>query len=208
MDIAKELFEFKLNSPIECTTFVIDDFYENPDAVRNFALSQEYYNRSNVPGKRTNRFYIEEVDKYLKKFTKYYTGNEYNGHIMSGFQYNTSKDQSWYHIDGTSGYAAIIYLTPDAPHTAGTGLFKHESGITDRNEVDYLTQQCSILEASKYELNRTFIDQHDHTKWMSNIKVANVYNRLVIYKMSRFHRSLDYFGYDINNSRLMQIIFF
>ena len=35
---------------------VIDDFYSDPDKVRNFALKQEFKVRGNYPGQRTESY--------------------------------------------------------------------------------------------------------------------------------------------------------
>ena len=38
--------------------------------------------------------------------------------------------------------------------------------------------------------------------------VSNKYNRLVLYRASLFHKSLDYFGKGLNDGRLFQVFFF
>jgi hypothetical protein len=206
MNSKQKLFEFKLTRELEPTIFIIDDFYENPDDIRKFALSQEYYKWYNVPGKRTNQFYIEKLNNYLNKFSNYYCGTKQQ-RIFSSFQYNTSMDTSWYHTDSKKGYAGIVYLTPDAPLSSGTGLFTHESGISQRQDVtDLINNDKEYFFKNKLDI--TFGKSCDNTKWHLNSSIGNVYNRLVIYKSCNFHRSLNYFGTDINDSRLIQIIFF
>lgn len=207
MNTKQKLFEFKLTGDFEPAMFIIDDFYENPDDVRKFALSQEYYKWYNVPGKRTNQFYIEKLDNYLNKFSKYYIGSNSKQKILSSFQYNTSRDTSWYHNDSNTGYAAIVYLTPNAPLSAGTGLFTHESGISQRKDALYLMNNYKE-DFFKNGLDSTIGKSCDNTKWTLNTSFGNVYNRLIIYKSCNFHKSLDYFGNDINDARLIQIIFF
>ena len=51
-------------------------------------------------------------------------------------------------------------------------------------------------------------DGSDYTKWEMTDRVANVFNRLVLYRGDYFHASLDYFGKDINDGRLFQTFFF
>lgn len=207
MNIKKELFDLKLKKELSCNLFIIDDFYENPDDVRKFALSETYYSSENYPGQRTNLYYIEKINNYLQNFLKYYNGH-FTAPIMSAFQYNTSEDRSWYHTDfPDTNYVAIIYLTPGAPLSAGTGLFTHESGITDFEEMQYYMDNYTNQEYIDNGIN-VYDDRHDNTKWMLTSSAGNVYNRLVIYKSSQIHKSLDYFGYDRHDSRLIQIIFF
>jgi len=39
-------------------------------------------------------------------------------------------------------------------------------------------------------------------------QIANVYNRLVLYRGDHFHMSLDYFGQGLEDGRLFQTFFF
>jgi hypothetical protein len=39
-------------------SLTIDDFYANPDEVREFALNQEFKVRGNYPGQRTKSFFV------------------------------------------------------------------------------------------------------------------------------------------------------
>ena len=46
------------------------------------------------------------------------------------------------------------------------------------------------------------------TKWELVDRIGNIYNRLVLYRGDHFHISLDYFGQDMNDGRLIQTLFF
>ena len=46
------------------------------------------------------------------------------------------------------------------------------------------------------------------TKWELVDRLANKYNRLVLYRADHFHMSLDYFGQDLYDGRLFQTFFF
>ena len=46
---------------------VIDDFYGDPDKVRNFALKQEFKVRGNYPGQRTESFLNDSIKKRLQE---------------------------------------------------------------------------------------------------------------------------------------------
>ena len=50
---------------------VIDDFYAEPQKVRDFALKQEFKVRGNYPGQRTESYLNESIKKRLqeKSFT-------------------------------------------------------------------------------------------------------------------------------------------
>ena len=94
------------------------------------------------------------------------------------------------------------FLTPNAPITAGTGLFRHkETGIHTAPLKGDGTYDYEML-------NKIYLDSQDMTKWEMTDRVANVFNRLVIYRGDYFHASLDYFGRNLEDGRLFQTFFF
>jgi hypothetical protein len=186
---------------------IIDDFYQDPDSVRNFALLQDFNVRGNYPGQRTIPLVSDSAKEIIANILRPVNGeithwpatNEsYNG----AFQYTTAKDRSWIHADQTTTWAAVCYLTPDAPLTAGTGLFKHiETGLLAAPKKPNGEYNSEILDV-------IYKDSQDLTRWEMTTFVGNIYNRLVIYRGDNFHTSLDYFGKDINDGRLFQTFFF
>lgn len=190
---------------MEISTIIVDNFYSNPHETREFALSQEFSIPGNYPGRRTKAFFNQSVYETIQdivlvaggKITKWST-DEYNG----AFQYTTSRDRSWIHADQTTKWAGVCYLTPNAPLSSGTGLFKHiPTGL----------ESAPINEDGSYNfdiLDKINMDSQDMTKWELTDRLANKFNRLVLYRGDFFHMSLDYFGQDINDGRLFQTFFF
>lgn len=172
---------------------IIDDFYTNPDAVRAFALTQDFDVVGNFPGKRTQPFLTDDIKECIQyfmnfagKITTWYEDSGYSG----AFQYATAGDRTWIHSDHTSMWAGVCYLSPDAPHTAGTALYRHK-------------------ETGEYRsANNEQHEAYDYTKWDKVDIVGNKYNRLVIYRGDLFHASVDYFGKDLYDGRLFQTFFF
>jgi len=186
---------------------VIDDFYQNPDAVREFALRQEFKVRGNYPGQRTESFLNDGLKDSISKILEPHAGKvTYWGDNGSGvnytgaFQYVTSLDRSWIHSDGTTTWAGVCYLTPDAPITAGTGLFRHKAtGLRGWNYGQHTKEETDNNPANK--------ETQDYTKWEMTDMVGNIYNRLVLYRGDMYHVSLDYFGTDKYDGRLFQTFF-
>jgi hypothetical protein len=182
---------------------IIDDFYSNPDEVREFALQQEFKVRGNYPGMRTEPFANEDIKQTIEsiihpfagKITKWHT--EYTG----CFQYTTAYDRSWIHSDSWNDWAGVLYLTPNAPASAGTGIFRHKkTGLVSwdlKNKTEEETRNCEAIHEAQ-----------DYTKWEVLDNFGNVFNRLVMYRGDNFHQSMDYFGKDINDGRLFQVFFF
>ena len=48
-------------------TLIIDDFYSNPEEVREFALSQDFNVDGNYPGHRTISFLTDDIKSLFKK---------------------------------------------------------------------------------------------------------------------------------------------
>lgn len=171
---------------------IIDNFYSDPDAVRNFALNQEFSVKGNYPGARTASYLTEDVKtaiEYHMPFAGQVTDWMDHSGYTGAFQLATAQDRTWIHSDYNNMWAAVCYLTPDAPHTGGTGLYRHKaSGEHSKITVDY--------------------EGYDYTKWDLFDRIGNKYNRLVIYRGDMFHASLDYFGDNLQNGRLFQTFFF
>jgi hypothetical protein len=181
---------------------VIDDFYAEPQKVRDFVLKQEFKVRGNYPGQRTESYLNESIKKRLQEILYPYAGNitNWGGEYTGSFQYTVASDRSWIHSDSTTDWAAVLYLTPEAPLSSGTGIFRHkESGIMT---WDYKNKTSEYLETEPRN------DFQDMTKWDIVDKFGNIFNRLIMYRADNYHMSLDYFGNNKENGRLFQVFFF
>jgi len=173
---------------------VVDEFYNNPNDVREFALAQEFDVTGNWPGTRTKTFINESTKETIQKILQDVSGNvtdwQANDGYTGSFQLTTSMDRSWIHADSYNTWAGVLYLTPDAPLSGGTGIFRYKktgSMMEDGTDLSGVTQ--------------------DMTKWELVDRVGNVYNRLVLYRGNNYHMSLDYFGKDKEDGRLFQLFF-
>jgi hypothetical protein len=190
---------------MQISSYIIDNFYSDVDKVREFALSQEYPVNGNYPGKRTKSFLNDSMKETIESIVLPFYGKVINwseNSYTGSYQYTTSRDRSWVHADQTTKWAGVCYLTPNAPLSSGTGLFKHiPTGLTMAPKNPDGTYNIELLN----QINK---DSQDMTKWELVDRIANVYNRLVLYRGDHFHISLDYFGQDINDGRLFQTFFF
>jgi hypothetical protein len=190
---------------MQISSYIIDNFYSDVDEVRNFALQQEYPVSGNYPGKRTKSFLNDSMKETIESIVLPFYGKVINwseDSYTGSYQYTTSRDRSWIHADQTTKWVGVCYLTPNAPLSSGTGLFKHiPTGLTMAPKNPDGTYNIELLN----QINK---DSQDMTKWELVDRIANVYNRLVLYRGDHFHISLDYFGQDINDGRLFQTFFF
>jgi hypothetical protein len=175
---------------------IVDDFYNDPDEVRAMALKADFSVRGNYPGQRTQPFlndYIKEkIEAMVQSSVRDWSEDIANG----AFQYTTCRDRTWIHADHTNNWGGVIYLTPNAPASSGTGFYKHiETSCCYYPEDETLQRLCDS-------------ESQDYTKWLKLDTVANVYNRLILFAANRFHASQDYFGTSLENGRLFQTFFF
>lgn len=187
---------------MEISTIIVDNFLENPDAVRTSALesvidtigefpgvrsapsSQDYSEYAKAKIEKILNLKIIEWDSCFNPFTKQ---NEPQG--TTRFQLCVTGTTTWIHYD-PSEWTGILYLTPDAPASSGTAIYRHKkTGIYIHTEKDSIDDEYEAWEIIAF--------------------VGNVYNRLAIIKGHMYHRSLvPGFGTDKYSGRLTQTFFF
>jgi len=163
---------------------IVDDFYTNPYEVREYALGLNFETFGNYPGVRS----CPESDTQSNYLKEYFEKNIVHSEIYhwhndynTCYQYTTENAKTWVHQDETD-WAGVLYLTPDAPVKSGTGIYK---AIVDNPDENILNN------------------------WEQVDFIGNIFNRLVVYRGSLFHRSvLPGFGKDKETGRLFQTFFF
>jgi hypothetical protein len=181
--------------------WVVDNFYTNPDKIREFALKQEYHQGGLGRGYIGRRTFQQFLFPGLKEEFERIMGEKitaWEEHGMNGrFQYSMEGEPLVYHCDSQK-WAAMIYLTPDAPFETGTGSFAL------KNTKIFHSSQEGIMAAFRGDgaqnLDKTLFEPVD--------AIGNVYNRLVIFNAGYLHAALGYFGYKPENCRLWQMFFF
>ena len=189
-----------INSSYRKGLWVIDNFYQDPDAVREFALKQDYHQGGLGLGYIGRRTFQQFLFPGLKEEFERIMGEKiscWEEHSMNGrFQYNMEGEPLVYHCDDQK-WAAMLYLTPNAPYDTGTGT--------------YALKGTDIIHSSHPEIMRCFrpgSQNLDRTIFEPVDIIGNVYNRLVIFNAGYLHAAKGYFGYNQENSRLWQMFFF
>lgn len=196
-----EKYNFSISKNPKTTMIVCENFYEDPHAVREYALSLEYEESDYHRGKRTAAPHIfsgtkEKFEQLLgKKITNW---SETYG-MCGRFQYCTAEDALVYHSD-VQQWAAVVYLTPDAPYETGTSLLAHKKTRARHCTDPNVSQAWQETAPTGLYL--------DGTPWDEIDKVANVFNRLIIWDGHCPHSASKYFGFTKETSRLFQIFFF
>ncbi len=171
---------------------IAENFYNNPDETREFVLTQPFDVKGNYPGARTKPLINDTIKQAISALVTV-AGPVTNWHEDSGFsgafQMCTANDRTWIHADSFNTWAGVCYMTPDAPVSGGTSLYRHKAtGNREKIDVDY--------------------ESYDYTKWEEVDRIGNIYNRIILYRGNMFHASVDYFGSTFEDGRLFQTFFF
>ena len=178
---------------------VVDNFYEDPDKVREIALSQEFDNFGTYPGGRTQPFMVESIENAIQNLLYPYGGLVTDWNVNDGgtgrFQLTTKSMKSWIHYDDyrNTNWGGVLYLTPNAPVSGGTGFFKSPLDGSLIGSKDTLIKHRDILD--------------EYSKWELVSQVGNVYNRLILFRSNQWHSSMEYFGDSYETGRLTQVFF-
>lgn len=170
---------------------IIDNFYPNPMEIRELALRSAFDVVGNFPGKRTLPIYCND---HLGNIIASIMGSKiicFGGDSNGAFQITTEKDQSWIHSDDGAMWAGVLYLTLNPPENSGTVFYKHKKS----GSITY-----------KEGLENT--DGNNSDLWEMTDRIANVFNRLILYRGNMWHKSDKYFGDNLENGRLFQVFFF
>ena len=184
------------------TSWIVDNFYDNPDEIRKFALEQEFdeggFGKGFI-GRRTKQQFLfpnlkEKFEEIMgRKITAW------QEHGMNGrFQIAWSGEPLVYHCDSQK-WGGMLYLTPNAPYQCGTTLYAHKQ---TRARTYYEEGWDAAWKDIPGECHL------DGTPWEPVDVLGNVYNRLVIFDASAIHSASEYFGTVMENARLWQMFFF
>ncbi len=201
---------------------IIDDFYPNPDVIRNFALSQDYESDPdrNWPGKRTKD--IIELDKDLHHFfvrtvlnAFYPMEYEYNADFETSFQLIESQDpdqyspknKGWIHHDAIL-FGGVVYLTKDPEPNTGTSIYLPKKGHYQHKQ-DWVKMKVSDCgeneEISLEEYKKVMDDQYNF--FDESVTVENVYNRCFLFGGNVAHAAKTFGTRTGKDARLTQVFF-
>lgn len=193
---------------------IIDNFYENPELVRDFALSQEFYpSCGRYPGSRTN--VLPELNQELfktfceKLFSLFYDLNrtKLSWNVDTSFQkipslskdVNSGFNEGWIHPDDCI-FSGVIYLSKE---NSGTSIFYPKvAGIesTTQNEKYILYSGGQVNED---EYTKAIRENNDN--FYESIRINGEFNRLILFEGGLYHGVPSF--YNKNEDRLTQVFF-
>jgi hypothetical protein len=195
---------------------IINDFYDNPDAIRQFALAQKYTFRHEeegldyvYPGCRTQDLHALDASlqaMVLKKLVSVFHIPEHDlmrWAISSSFQsVSEIYKEGVIHTDTNTIFAGVLYLTPNAPLDSGTSLYRKNASFS---EAKY--KQACDQNDERFKSGEIVMDTSFHSMFDEVVRVNNVYNTLILFEGDMFHAANQFFGQNIEDSRLAQVFF-
>lgn len=195
---------------------ILENFYEDPDVVRTFALNQKYQFRHQMkeakyvfPGSRSkdlstiNKPLFEKVSqKIISLFHNH--ENDYMGWTIATSFQSVSEEygRGVIHTDQNTVFAAVLYLTPDAPLNGGTSLFKPNKSFDEEKYQWYLKENDKRFAEGKIVMDTSYHNMFDEI-----VRINNVYNTLILYEGRHYHAANEFFGKTLKDSRLAQVFF-
>lgn len=195
-------------------TIIIDDFYDDCEIIRHFALQQEFYkgDRGNWPGLRTTLLHELNYDIFqifLKKILfilKDYGITEIT-RLETAFQLiNENYGNGWVHDDDPQDQVAgVIYLNHSAPLGSGTAIYKDCSDHNGEFFKDLFEQdvnQTNEIDSNKFEKYR----KDQRSKFETDIIIESKFNRFILFDTRNWHSAETFFGKG-KDARLTQVFF-
>ena len=199
---------------------IVDDFHENPEEVRNYAISATYTKEesSTYPGLNSTTGFQEDtlkskIESILQRQIK--PSNPF-GYFR--YSWNTADQENpklqKYHVDNGWEFGGVCYLNTDEQlknhKNAGTLFARHKTLKIDA--TPRTAEEAEIFGYTHYdELRQSIIygDGLDENKWDSYARVLPKFNRLVLFRSWMYHSHHINFGtQDPAQSRLVQLFFF
>ncbi len=198
------------------SVLVVDDFYEDPHAIRNFALGFDYpepKKKPNFPGRNSNkRLLVDGIDDIVSQLVQEKvvgSTQDYHGFVRSSLAADDVDRKYTVHLDRTVYWSGILYLTAPEHCQGGTDFYRHIETDTDRAPI-------FPGEAEKYGAENGWQwsdeiiqrDSNDMSKWEHTMRVPMRFNRLILIRPWFWHTAGPSFGDSLENGRLVQLFFF
>jgi hypothetical protein len=208
----------------------MDNFYPNPDAIREYALSLDYSREhlDQYPGVRSNYISLINPDLFVFSCKKLFSiffdlkvGN-FEWEVLTNFQkiypYECSDfnkkiiNSGWIHRDSYDCLAAVVYLNPIPNLDSGTSIYR----IKEKCNQDYNNNSILRIDNLKKDFygHRSKLSEDEYLKikmkhtfmFEKTLDIKNVYNRIVCYPGDYFHTQSE-FLIDTEDFRLTQVFF-
>ena len=191
---------------------VVDDFLSTADAVREAALKLTY---PDLQGAFPGRNSLERIEMGgLAGHVSQITGEHLQplsppgSHAKCRITLASDVGRGKVHVD--PGYwSGILYLSRPEDCQGGTDFFRHRRTNTDRRPMT--PEEVAAMGYASYEESHQDIierDGLDDRAWEHSMTVPMRFNRLVLLRPWLWHTAGPGFGDNMDNGRLVYLMFF
>ena len=189
-------------------TIIVDNFFDEPDRVREYGLSLSYEKFGNhYAGVRTKQvesdlFGYSTIKMKAVLYPMNYITMEWEARQsfqkISGEKY---KEEGWVHQDSSDQITAIIYLSKHK--NCGTSICKPKDfdRVPKHTELSHKYFKDPSIDASK-EL------KENNERFDQTVNVESIYNRLLMFDSCQFHMANAFGDNVLDEDRLILITFF
>jgi len=199
---------------------VLDDFYDNPDAIRHLALQQAFARKPNATYPGVEAFAADVDWEPVRRRMAESIPCDVSGPCPKNppfrqgkFRIAVAADDAT-RLDGVhedvQAWSGVVYLTPLDRHQRydAVAFYRHRAtGLCASSDTWWLhvsaTLDLANLSASERQ-ERYWAYMRDMSQWETIAQVENRYNRALLLFAQRFHGSVGLFGTVPENARLTQ----
>jgi hypothetical protein len=191
---------------------VIDDFLREPDVVRRRALELTYARSGHYPGLTSNETIklpgLTQMMSQLVQEPLHTPWTQDYAHECCRLALASDAKPGRVHVD-TSHWTGVLCLSRNEDVSGGTEFLRHRATGTD-----HLPLTPEALAATGYasydELDAGILqkDALDRTNWEQTLSVPLRYNRLILLQPHYWHTAGPGFGDNVENGRLVYLMFF
>ena len=189
---------------------VVDNFYDDPLAVRNAADALDYWTPPGLDGERSRQAWYpagtrERLQALLGRPIVRWRDSTLSGHGCFYRAYGSGKRREvpTVHFDEPLDYVTcLVYLTIGLPVECGTSLWAHR-----RSGVTYLptAREARAHRIDAGQLRELIVhDERIPSRWTETDRVGYRFNRLVCYPSRRLHSATAHHGATVDDVRVYQ----
>lgn len=178
---------------------IVENFYNDPDVLRNFALDSYDYSDKRPYGSRTLARYLNEA---INDKINYYLNN-----VFSKFCCDFNKNKDCGSFLFSKEYINKLWIHRDDSHNTS------QSGVIYLNPIKNVNSGTAFFIKNNNGLNKTFLKQQEWDNYVNNDnflicdKIGYKYNKFLLYDANIYHTIYKHFGTNKINCRLTQTFF-
>lgn len=187
---------------------ILDNFFENPFAIRETALAKPFTNKTGYfPGARSvNQFRFPELHELCLNAGPLLANGGDLKIQYACFQFmGKGQRKSYIHSDPVAGYAGIVFLGEKSGTYPGTNFFRHKQTGLDSfksEDKEWIKQTFPSRKAYRSAEDLLDRDRFNTKKWVKVTTLEAAFNRLILFPAELLHQNASAWGTNPKNGRL------